>query len=193
MNAAMELVMAVDDRTIAREVGIAHDSARARFSLPKNTVDSMDEFTQVIGEYVNFHTSRCVSHGGSLSSVEAVGRAKELIKREYSRRRGDLVTAYNNAHDGTENGLRGILDLLADALKAESVQRYVQEMFDRYIAPNDWSAKVEIIRQFIANCGVDLSSTIDVNHPEHYAANYADLIKAHVDAKSRFASVARRL
>ena len=41
-------------------------------------------------------------------------------------------------------------DKIAEGLKAESVERYMRDMFDQHVAPNSWEDKVAIIRQFIA-------------------------------------------
>ena len=54
-----------------------------------------------------------------MSRTDATGKAKEIVEQEYRRRQGDIVTAYNNAHDGTNGGLRAILDIIAEKLKAE--------------------------------------------------------------------------
>ena len=58
------LLMELDERNLARKVGLEHDNARISFPLHSNTVSSFDEFMQVIGEYYNYHFSRCVSYGG---------------------------------------------------------------------------------------------------------------------------------
>ena len=38
--------------------------------------------------------------GGRLPASVARSQAKEILEREYKRRHGDIVTAYNDAHDG---------------------------------------------------------------------------------------------
>ena len=113
MPAIMDILEELDERTIAREVGIPHDEVRMRFALPSNTVAAFAEFEDIIAEYLNYHYGYCVAQGGTMSRSEATGRAKEIIEREYRRRRGDLVSAYNDAHDGTNGGLPAILDLIA--------------------------------------------------------------------------------
>ena len=187
------LLAAIDEQTIARKIGIPHDEARIRFPLNSNTVGDFDEFTNLIGDYYNHHFTNCITSGGSLSLAEASGRAKEILEREYRRRNGDVVTAYNNAHDGTDGGLRAILDILAEAIKAESVERYIRDMFDRHVAPNSWEDKVEIIRQFIDRCGGQLSSSIRADQPERYAQNFAELIRSYVEGLQRTSSIFRRL
>lgn len=193
MTSISSLLAALDEKTIAQRIGIPHDEARMQYTLRSNTVKDFDEFTNIIGDYYNHHFTRCVSKGGALSRAEAAGRAKEILEREYRRRGGNITTAFNNAHDGTNGGLRAILDAIAEALKAESVERYMREMFDQHVAPNSWEEKVEIIRQFIDRCGMDLSSSIQTQQPERYAQNYEELIRSYVTALQRTSSIFRRL
>ena len=193
MAAIDNLLTALDERQMARAVALAHDEARGRFPLSRNTVGSFDEFSDLIADYYNYHFSQCVCGGGSLSSAEAAGRAKEILDREYRRQNGDIVTAFNDAHDGTNGGLRVVLDKIAEALKAESVERYIREMFDRHVKPNAWEQKVEIIRQFIRQCGANLASSIRADQPERYAQNYQELIRSYVESLQRTSSIFRRL
>ena len=95
--------------------------------------------------------------------------------------------------NGTNGGMRVVLDKLAEALKAESVERYIREMFDRHVAPNAWEQKVEIVRQFIRYCGTNLGSAIRAEQPECYAQNYRELIRSYVDSLRRTSSMFRRL
>ena len=156
--------------------------------------DSAGAFADILADYYNQHFTQCVSGGGSLSSAEAAGRAKELLEREYRRRNnGDIVTAFNDAHDGTNGGMRVVLDKLAEAIKAESVERYIREVFDRYVTPNAWEDKVEIIRQFISSCGSYLASSIRTDQPERYAQNFQELIRSYVESLQNTSSIFRRL
>ena len=194
MSRIEEMFLALDERTMAGQVGLRHDEARMRFRLDRNTVATFDEFARAIGDYYNYHLSACVAGGGRLSDTEAQGRAKQLIEHAYQRdQRTDIVVAYNDAHDGTNGGLRHVLDVIAEGLRDESMASYVRDVFDRHVAPNSWGAKVEIIRQFIDRCGVELSSCIQRDQPERYAQNYRDLIDAYVRGLRRTSSMFRRL
>jgi len=82
---------------------------------------------------------------------------------------------------------------IAEGLKAESVERYIRDAFDRHVTPNSWEQKVEIIRQFIGHCGTFLSSSIQANQPERYARDYRELIHSYVAALQRTSSIFRRL
>ena len=193
MSSIDNLLAELEERTIAQRIGIPHDEARMRYSLRSNTVGSFDEFNSLITDYYTKHFTACVTHGGSLSASEAASRAKELLEKEYRRRGGDLVTAYNDAHDGTNGGVRLVIDTIAEGLKAESVERHIRDAFDRYVAPNSWEQKVEIIRQFIAQCGVHLASSIRADQPERYASNFRELIQSYITALQKTSSIFRRL
>ena len=184
----------LNEITVAQKVAIKHDEAVANYSLKSNRVGDFEEFTEVLTHYYIYHDARCLSHGGSLSPAEAAGRAKEIIEQEYRRRtNGSIVTAFNDAYDGTNGGMRHIIDIIADKLREESVERYIRDVFDRYVAPNKWEEKVEIIRQLLSQCGHYLSSSIRVDQPERYAQNYEELIRSYVAALEQTSSTWRRL
>jgi len=193
MTSVNSLIYELNERSIARTIGIPHDEARMRYPLSENTVGSFDEFNRIIGNFLNYQVSSCISHGGSLSTSQAASWAKEIVDREYRRRGSDIVGAYNDAHDGTNGGLRAVLDIIADGLKADSVERYIRDAFDRHVTPNSWTKKVEMIRQFIDYCGNHLSSSIRRDQPERYAQNYMELIRSYVAALQQTSSIFRRL
>lgn len=187
------LLADLDERTIARKVQTPHDNARNRYHITSNTVEDFDEFAEVIGDYYSHHFNECVAQGARLSRTEARARAKELLERESRRGGGDLVGVYRDCTDGREGGLRAVLDKLAEAMKAEAVERYVREAFDRHVAPHDWTKKVAIIRQFIEKCARNLDSSIQRDQPERYARDYRELIRAHLNAMRQTSAVFRRL
>ena len=187
------ILAALDEREIARRVGLRHDEARMRYPLSKNTVETFDEFSDILGDYYAFHFAECVANGGRLSPAEAAGRAKEILDQQYRRRGGDIVTAYNDAHEGTNGGLRTILDMICDELKAEGVERHIRDIFDRHVAPNAWEVKVEIIRQFIDRHGASLGSSIHADQPERYAQNYQELVRSYAHHLQESSKTFRRL
>ncbi len=183
----------LDERTIAQRVGIPHDEARLNYHLSSNTVRDFSQFRDIITDYYNYHHTRCVSSGGRLSSDYAYGKANEVLENEARKRRGNIVSAFNNAHDGTNGGMRVVLDTICEGLKAEIVERYIKATFDRYVEPNSWDQKLDMIRQFIAYAGPYLSSSIRTNQPESYAHEYSGLIKSYVEGLQQTSSMFRSL
>ena len=193
MSAIGSILSALREDEIARAVGSDHDDARERYRGHSRAVTDYRDFQRLIGDYYNHHCASCRTNGGRMSDREAQSRAKAILERQYRRRNGDIVTCYNDAHDGTNGGVRTVLDVICDALKAEAVEFYITGIFDTYVTPNAWEEKVAIIRQFIARCGVDLSASIRVDQPERYARDYRELIQAYVEGVRETSRVMRRL
>lgn len=193
MATISSLLSDLDERVIAQRVAIKHDEVRMQYRLTSNIVADFDQFSATIGDYYNYHFTRCVTRGGVLPASEACSRAKELLEDEYRRRHGNIVSAFNDAHDGTNGGMRAALDVIAEALKAEAIERYVRDAFDRHVAPNSWEQQVDMIRQFISWCGSALSSSIVASQPERYAHDYSELIRAYVEGLKQTSAMFRRL
>ena len=187
------LLSALDERTMAQRIGIPHDEARVRYPIESNTIGTFERFGATIADYYNYHYTRCISNGGRFTPDDAYARAKELLERDNRRRGGNIVSAFNDAHDGTNGGMRAILDTIADGLKAEAVENYVVAVFDRHVAPDSWDRKVDTIRQFISWFGNILPSSIDADNPERYAQDYAGLIRAFVQGLQQTSAIFRRL
>lgn len=179
--------------TIAQRIGLIHDEARIRYHRDSNTVQDFDEFKEEIINYSIYHYAKCISHGGQLSRADAYGLGRRFIENAQRRHHGNIVTAFNNAKLGTNGGMRVVLDTIAEGLKAEAVEHYIQDAFDRHVAPNSWEQKVDMIRQFIAHCGPYLSSSIRTSQPERYAHEYGELIRAYVEGLQQTSAIFRRL
>lgn len=196
MSKISAILAELDERRIAQRVGIPHDEARMQFCLPSNTVRTFDEFSRICREYYNYHFTRCVTHGGSLPPAEAWDRAKQILEqgnRQDRENKSDIVSAFRDARDGTNGGLRHALDVIADGLRSQSIAGYVTDVFDRHVAPDSWQGKVETIRDFIAHCGVDLSAFVEVDEPERYAHDFRPVVFALVQGLRHTAGVLRRM
>jgi hypothetical protein len=154
MSRIQNLLNALDERAIAQRVAKAHDEARLRYTMDTNTVSDFYELEEASARYLEYHFTTCISPGRSLSRPEARSRAKDILTREYQRKGGDIVTAYNDAHDGTNGGLRGIFDIICTAMKNEAIELYIRDQFDRHLLHCDIEEKVKIIRQIIAHCSI---------------------------------------
>lgn len=180
---------ALDEREIAK-IGIPFDNERMKYISKSSTPKNFNAYKTEISRFYNHIYTKCVSRGGRLSLAEAYVRAKEILEREYQRRGGNIVTAYNDACD---NGYRNTFDIITDSLKSVQIERYAEGVFDKHVTPNSWEQKVEIIRQFIAHCGPHLSRSIVKGQPSRYANDYKHLIRSYIMALRETSSILRRL
>lgn len=187
-----QLIDALLEDTIAEKVGTRHEDARVRYSLPGSTVSDWPAFLRAITGYYQYHYAACVDSGTRLDEVEAQGRAKNIIENAY-RREGGIAGAFAEARTGTNNGLRGVIDALAEGIKQESVMNYVRYQFDQRVGPQDFEVKVEIIREFMGRFGHVLGGHLRYQRPEAYARDYEDLIMAYVNGLRETSAIFRRL
>jgi hypothetical protein len=193
MGTISGLLSEINEVTIARRVGLVHDETRLRYHRDSNTVQNFDEFKEIVTDYCIYHYAECISRGGRLPRAQAYGKSKQLLESPQRRNHGNIVTVFNHCKEGTQAGLRGALDTISEGLKAEAIEHYIQDAFDRYVAPNSWEQKVDMIRQFIAHCGPYLSSYIRTSQPERYAHDYGDLIRSYVEGLQQNSAIFRRL
>lgn len=186
------LFRALDECRIAQEVGLLHDETRMQYRVTRNTVQSFEEYEHILGDYYEYHYTTCVTRGGSLQKADARSAAKQIVERQYHQHQGDIVSAFQDARDGTDGGLKLQLDMIAETLKAEAVEWYVRDVFDRYITPSSREEKIEMIGEFLRRFSIALPSSIDPDHPEDHAHKTQELIRAFVKSLQKTWSIIRR-
>ena len=172
----------LSEQAIALHAGNVHDAARAGYPLRSNRVTDDREFARGVGDYYNYHIAACLTGGSRMSPMEAEGRAKEILAAEGRRHGRTVLNYYHDALSGTNGGLRMVLDVIADHLKAESVEHYIRVTLDRHIAPSDPAAKEELLRQIAARYGAHIGSAFDASRPEFYASSYEQIVRQLTEA-----------
>ena len=187
------LLAELDEVKITQKIGTRHDEARNRYFLISNTVRDGREFNRIITEYYALHSAACFSNGAMLPDHLAFAKAQEILEQEYRRHGGTINAAYDSGITGLNGGMRTILDIIAEALKAEDVEAYFIHVFRCYVDPGSWEEKVDIIRQFMARCGAYLPYSIRTQPPERYANHYEELIRGYIASMRKTSDVFRRL
>ncbi len=182
MSVIKELLVAASEQEIARQVGNRHNEARLRYSVPKISVANYREFENLITDYYLYHYSTCVGKGGGLSRHDALQEAIALVEDGYRRTGGNINSAFHDASTGTNGGVGGVLNLIADGLRMKAESNYLNSVFDRFVARTEFDEQVELIRQFFAHCSVALGPDVDTRRPDRYARDYRDVIKAYLSA-----------
>lgn len=192
MSAIDALIEELNEHVIVYNVTGKHDDARLQYHLYRNTVQDYSEFTEMVGAYVQHVYSACVIHGGWISSVDAASIGKELLEQRSSGRYRDSNSVYKDCKDGLNGGVRGCLDILCEALKRQAVDRYVRDVFDRYLPKDDPDLRLRMVEEFIELYSPMLPG-IDRDRPWSYVRDIESLIQAVVSATEQMATVYRRL
>jgi len=177
MGVLQQILNKLDESFVIEHVTGQHDDARIQFHLNGNTVPSDRAFDDLIAEYYNHHYTKCVSGGGELSRAEAAGKAKNILEHDYRNRGMDKLNAYQDGKTGSNGGMRKILDIIMEGLKSEALEFHIRDVLDTFVAPSSFEEQTSIIRELIQRTGLS-STQIDTQHPERYARNYEELIRA---------------
>lgn len=183
----------LSDITIADRVTSRHDEARNRYHLRQNRVSNWDIFRAVTGDYYVHHYTFAVTRGGSIDPGRAAARAKAILEREYRRRGLGYVAAVNDGISGTNGGMKAVIDVVAEGIKAQDVSDYVEEVFDSQIKGNVFEDKLAIIRDVFHYYGRVLADTVDLSNPARYANDHRTIIDALVESMRRTSPVFRQL
>jgi hypothetical protein len=187
------LLEEVDEPVIADRVWRRHDQAREDYPDRSITVANATEFENGIGDYYAYHYELCVAPGARMAPAEAIGRAKQIIENDRRRQGQTLLNAFTDAKDGRNGAMRALRDLIGNALKEESTEHYIEDVFCRHVDMDSWSQRVEVMKEFLAQYGRMLPPSHRNQPAERFASGYKTLIRAYVDALRETAAAFRRI
>ena len=123
----------LDQRIINREVLMPHDIARETFRLPSMIVADHREFNYLVTSYIQHH--RTTIGEGAVTDAAAFGEAKSILDKSFNRDRFQegYPAALQMALDGTEGGMRFVLNELADAMKRRSLYSHMDHVFHHHV------------------------------------------------------------
>lgn len=118
---------------VNQAVLLAHDEARETFTVPKMIVADHQEFKYVVTSYVEHHLRS--TGQGTPSGAAAFGEAKRILDRVFSRDQyqDGYAAALQQALDGSQGGMRGVINEIADHLKRQALQDYMDHVYHQHI------------------------------------------------------------
>ena len=181
-DASLETLLAkISSQTIAQQVTLPLDEARARYQLDRVTVENADAFHDILVSF-HAHMLRHTHEGvGRLDRDLLLGEALEILEHAFLQE-GGYKAALAEATAGTGGGLRIVLDRLTEQMKREKVERHLLLVFAEAIDPLDWDARVELISALLKRLRPYLSAELLDRPPSSYAAEYKRLVQAYAES-----------
>ena len=167
-----EVLAAISEETMARDIYGKYDAVREGFPLEKTTVASLEEYTKVLRRYME-RWQRKTKHSLPWLIVEdsESGGAKRILKGIY----GDLVLAYRLARSGESGGLHAQLDLLNDELKRSRAKMRREAILDYF----EWEAKERLLEEYLEAYGSHLAAEYRRRRPIMLVAEFSQLLVQH--------------
>ena len=192
MSALDDILNATDERVIAEQVTIPHDKVRQDYEIESITAASTEEVLNRLGDYYAYHFGATIGRGAKLNRAEAVGRARQLLEGELRRTGKTLLNAIADAKDGQNSGMAGLIDLIANALREESVDNYIENVLS-LVDEADFAARESVMRDFQSRYGHLLPSAMANQPAARYASEWKQLLRSWLEARQRMASGFRRV
>lgn len=193
MNEIDTILEELSDRNLNEKIRIRHNDAKASYRIRSNRVSDAHELEEELGRYYVHHYRACFDRNATFSDYDAQGRARELVERHYrGQYHEDFGSACDDAIRGDRGGVDALLAIVRDGLREEDERRYMQGIFNRYVASNSYDSKVRIIEQLFSRMGAILDETIDIRRPERYAENYSQIIESILRTRSQTSRSFRR-
>ncbi len=169
-------------QALAKKIGIPIDSARSSFILESSTTASADEFVDTITAFYS-HLQRYTNPAPAITieDEDAKDKALSLLERTF-RNRGGFEAAKSNAADGTNGGLRLILDALTEQFKSERQADYVHAVFRKALDGLEWQEKIDFIKAALQRLAPFLPAEIRSQPPERFARHYETIVQTYVQS-----------
>ena len=182
----------LDPERIATVIGNRNEMARESFVLTRNTVDSHAEFYDIALRYYRHHYAETVGHGGTVPEDKAAYEARMMLDRAYRDQEG-YEGAYHSGRTGKAGGMRGVLNAVANGMRQQQEEHYLEHIFYTLIDPMDYDTIVEVMRQYLDRFGGYLSPAERARSPHDLARNYDSIIKAHARAMGTIRGMMKRV
>lgn len=160
---------------IGRVIEYPHNMIRERYKVPKYVADDSQECIRIMVNYFQYHYASWMKVRFTMPYELALAKVKDLLSKK-----GGFAQSIKNATKGREGSLISALDAIAEALKEEAMERYIEGVITSCIDPLDYDSKVSLASEYLKLYASHiLPGERLVSHYE-LGANIESLIKYHV-------------
>jgi hypothetical protein len=181
-----EINMDTLNRTICARIS----SARRKYFINSVIIEDSEEFNDtVISFYIHFmrHTQKVMD---PVDSNAPDRDALDLLEAAFANK-GGYKSAFAEARNGINGGLIFVLDMMANQLKKNEIEKHIQAVFKLAIDPLDHAGALNLIKGLLKRFGNLLPSEIASLPPERFVTHYEILVKQYVKVMDDLKSVFR--
>jgi hypothetical protein len=183
---------ALTPQSIAEEILLPIDQARAAYAVGSVRVESYDEFCESVFSFYAHLLRHLGQVKGTVNNRLLAPDALDLLERAFADH-GGITAAYEESKSAARGGLRYIFDRMTDRLKMEERQKYVRMVFKTMVDPLDFEMKVALMKAFFSRLGSSLPEDIRSHPPEQYATDYELVVRAYADSLEKMIDTLKML
>ena len=170
----------ISELALTKKFGVPIDSARASFVLASSTVRSYDEFIEIVESFfVHLQKYSSVDVLAVFNLQQAGSKAMVLLEETF-RELGGSRAAFARARDGTDGGIRAVLDEMTEHCKKQIQIEQVNVVLEKALADMDWSDRINFTKGAMKRLGPFLPPEIRSEPPERFAKHVDEIARAYV-------------
>ncbi|MHC4165379.1 MAG: hypothetical protein ACYSWQ_00275 [Planctomycetota bacterium] len=174
----------ISEQALAKKFGIPIDSARASFVLASSTVESYDEFIEIVESFFVHLQGYLNADIPAVSNLQLIGGKVLALLEATFRSYGGPEGAFAQARDGTDGGLRSVLDAMTEQYKKQLQTEEVNVVLEKALADMDWSDRVDFTKGAMKRLGPFLPHEIRQEPPDRFARSADEIARAYVRSVS---------
>jgi len=174
----------ISEQALARTFGVPLDSARASFVLASSTVNSYDEFIGIIESFFAHLQAYTHNETATVGEVESIADKAMKLLNETFRDCGGARAAFAQARDGTEGGIRTVLDAMTQRHKDNLQAQRVEMVLDKVVKGMDWPDRIRFAEGAMKRLGPFLPAEIRGEPPERFADHGPEIARAYLKSVS---------
>jgi len=167
----------ISEQALAKKFAIPIDSARASFVLASSTVGSYDEFIEIVESFFVHLQGYLSTDIPAVSNLQLIGGKALALLEVTFRDYGGPEGAFARARDGTDGGLRSVLDAMTEQYKKQLQVEEVNVVLEKALTDMDWQDRVSFARGAMERLGPFLSAEMRDEPPERFAKHAGEITK----------------
>jgi hypothetical protein len=195
MQADEQLQFILDEvnmKALARNICSSIELAQSKYQMGSVIIEDSEAFMDIVVSYyihLMRHTEKVIDPIDS----KVAGRDALYLLEEAFANKGGYKAAFVNARDGTNGGIKYVLDMMANQLKESEMEKHIQAVFKLTIDPLNYEEKRHLIKGLLIRFGNLLPSEIASLPPERFVTHYEILLKQYIKVTDDLKSIFRSL
>jgi len=159
---------------MAERIDRPHDDALFSYRRADAIPKDFGEYREMLREYYEYHYKATIGKNYDAPMEISMGSAVDAVESAFGNR-GGVEGAFNNAVMGSDFGLHGSHQAIAQFLKETHRKYYVRWVIDSYVDPLSFDQKVALVRSLLKRYPSPGDGFMQ-KRPEELAADYKALI-----------------
>ena len=165
-----------------------HEMIRESFTVRNYIIDDYEEFKEEVQRYYHHHLTNWMKVDLCVEIFGVPGHSSSASMSKVSDLMGGHSKGFKDSLRGTNGGMLGVINQIADSFKKNAVRDYVNSVLKNCINPADYYKKVEFMEQYLKLYGVLLPGEEHMTAYE-LASNIEEVINHHVALVNAFRKI----